>query len=64
VNRPNESVDIRVSEDENGNQVIKAIPFKQLVCPSHFRARIYDDNGNVVVGDANIRQEIKRKTER
>ncbi|WNE40346.1 MAG: hypothetical protein GBAus27B_000413 [Mycoplasmataceae bacterium] len=64
VDHPNESVDITITENEEGKQVAKTAPFKQLVCPRDFRTRIYDDNGNVVVGDANIRQEIKKKMER
>src|SRR5437899_220919 len=44
-NHPGESVTIRVSQGEGGKQVIKVTPANDLICPSNFRSRIYDQNG-------------------
>lgn len=66
-NHPRKSVAIRILRDEDGNQkqVIEAIPKKDLICPSNFRTRIYDQqSGKLIVGEENIRAEIERRTER
>jgi len=64
-NHPGESVTIRVLEGEDGEQkqIIEVAPKNDLVCPSDFRARIYDQNGKQIVGEKNIRKEIERREE-
>ena len=63
-NHPFESVTIRNLEDENDgqNQIIETVPENDLICPSGFRARIYDPKtGKQIVGKENVRKEIDRR---
>jgi len=64
-NHPGESVTIRVLESEDGEQkqIIEAAPKNDLIRPSSFRSRIYDQNGKQIVGEENIRKEIERREE-
>lgn len=60
---PGESVVIRDLEGEDGKrkQIIETTPKSDLIFPSGFRSRIYDQNGKQIVGKENIRKEIKRR---
>ena len=62
-NHPGEPVTIKIVEGEDGKQkqVIKVVPKNDLICPSNFRVRIYDQNGKQIVGEKNIRREIERR---
>ena len=63
-NHPRESVTIRILEGEDGGQkqIIETTPKKDLIC-GNFRTRIYDQKGKQIVGEENIRKEIKRREE-
>lgn len=54
------SITFRGIQDESGKQVIKVLP-TELIFPSGQRVKIYDENGNQIVGEENIRREIEKR---
>lgn len=54
------SITFRDMQDESGKQVIKVLP-TELIFPSGQRVKIYDENGNQIVGEENIRREIEKR---
>src|SRR5438045_783491 len=54
------SITFRDMRDESGKQVIKVLP-TELIFPSGQRVKIYDENGNQIVGEENIRREIEKR---
>jgi|GEM_PF-3718494 len=48
-------------QDIGGNQIIKFTPTTELIFPS--RVPIFDEKGKEIVGENNIRAEIKRREE-
>ena len=55
------SITFRDLQDENGKQVIKLLPTGDLIFPSEHRVAVYDENGNQIVGEENIRREIEKR---
>jgi len=60
-NNPGKSVAFRTLQDKNGKQVIKSLPVGELIFPSQYRAKVYDQNGNLIVDEEDIRKEIEKR---
>jgi len=55
---------IESSLDDGGNKIIRLIPESQLIFLTDARVPVYDENGNKIIGQENIRGEIaKRRAE-
>jgi len=59
IQYPHQVISAVSYENEGGNQVIKFTPTTELIFPD--RVPIYDENNKRIVGEENIRAEVKRR---